>query len=133
MSSQWIFEPNEDQRLDTEVAKEGFNTLTEQINEEAGRSLTPEQVTAGFLHVASEGICRPIRSLTERKGCDISSHNLFVSGGAGGQHACDHPHGMASADVVQESRVLAKGNYNGKTLPKLKARVKQWKAKVRQQ
>lgn len=68
-------------------------------------------------------MCRPIRTLTEAKGCDASLHNLATFGGAGGQHACEiarkldisrvlihkyssvlSAYGMSLADVVHEER-----------------------------
>ena len=42
----------------------------------------------GFLRVANEAMCRPIREITESKGYEISSHVLAAFGGAGPQHAC---------------------------------------------
>ena len=42
----------------------------------------------GFLLVANEAMCRPIREITESKGYEISSHVLAAFGGAGPQHAC---------------------------------------------
>lgn len=42
----------------------------------------------GFVRVANEAMCRPIRALTQAKGYDTSRHALACFGGAGGQHAC---------------------------------------------
>lgn len=42
----------------------------------------------GFIRVANESMCRPIRELTQVKGRDTSRHVLACFGGAGGQHAC---------------------------------------------
>lgn len=118
-----IFGPNEDQPLDTERARTLFVQLTEDINTETGMKLTPEEVADGFIQVANEAMCRPIRALTEARGHEISSHDLGIFGGAGGQHACEiaenlgisrvilHKHssilsayGMALAEVVQEAQ-----------------------------
>ncbi|KAI5304085.1 hypothetical protein KEM56_006868, partial [Ascosphaera pollenicola] len=147
-----IFGPNENQPLDSEIVQEKFLVLTEQINKETGRCLTPEEVASGFLDVANEAMCRPIRALTEGKGYDISSHNLSVFGGAGGQHACEiarklnisivvihkyssilSAYGMALADVVQESQEPANKTYGADTLPKLQARLDQLQKRVTQQ
>ncbi len=46
------------------------------------------QVAMGFVRVANETMCRPIRALTQMKGYDVSQHVLACFGGAGGQHAC---------------------------------------------
>lgn len=42
----------------------------------------------GFIDVANESMCRPIRALTQAKGYDTARHVLACFGGAGGQHAC---------------------------------------------
>ena len=42
----------------------------------------------GFVRVANETMCRPIRALTQMKGYDVAQHCLACFGGAGGQHAC---------------------------------------------
>ena len=88
--------------------------------------LTPADVALGFLAVADEAMCRPIRALTEARGYDLASHTLACFGAAGGQHACAvasalgiatvHVHrfsgvlsayGIGLADVVEERQVPA--------------------------
>lgn len=77
----------------------------------------------GFIRVANESMCRPIRALTQSRGFDTSKHVLACFGGAGGQHACSiarelgmsqivihkyagilSAYGMALADVVHEAQ-----------------------------
>lgn len=118
-----IFGPNENEPLDEAVVRQKFEALTKEINAETNRSLTPEEVACGFLDVANEAMCRPIRALTEAKGHLLSHHHLSSFGGAGGQHACEiaaklgiriiiihkyssilSAYGMALADVVQEAQ-----------------------------
>jgi 5-oxoprolinase (ATP-hydrolysing) len=118
-----IFGPNEDLPLDYEITKKHFTSLTAQINAEIDGDLKPEDVALGFLNIANEAMCRPIRSLTEGRGYDTQSHRLAVFGGAGGQHACSiasklgidtvvihryssilSAYGMALANVVQEAQ-----------------------------
>lgn len=86
-----------------------------------GKTKTVEELALGFLEVANETMCRPIRALTEAKGHRTSDHDLAVFGGAGGQHACAiaanlgidrilvhryssilSAYGMALADVVRD-------------------------------
>lgn len=43
------------------------------------------QVAHGFLDVANEAMCRPIRELTQMRGYDTATHALACFGGAGGQ------------------------------------------------
>lgn len=77
----------------------------------------------GFIRVANEAMCRPIRALTQSRGFDTSKHVLACFGGAGGQHSCSiarelgmskivvhkyagilSAYGMALADVVHEAQ-----------------------------
>lgn len=41
------------------------------------------QVALGFIRVANEAMCRPIRELTQSRGFDASHHKLACFGGAG--------------------------------------------------
>ncbi|KAL4902345.1 hypothetical protein BDW74DRAFT_186883 [Aspergillus multicolor] len=95
-----IFGETEDQPLDVDIVKKKFIALTAEINKDTGKTLTPEEVACGFLNVANEAMCRPIRALTEGKGYDIASHNLAVFGGAGGQHACDIARTLKISTIV---------------------------------
>lgn len=87
-----IFGENADQPLDVDAARAAFADLAAEINLAAagsgGAAMTPEEVALGFVRVANEAMCRPIRQLTEAKGHDVRSHVLACFGGAGGQHAC---------------------------------------------
>ncbi|KAJ1948242.1 hypothetical protein FBU59_001683, partial [Linderina macrospora] len=93
-----IFGESEDQPLDIEATRRLFDKLAATINEEmrrermaAGQDYSDkslEEIAAGFLKVANETMCRPIRALTEAKGHDVQKHVLACFGGAGGQHAC---------------------------------------------
>ena len=67
-----IFGENENQPLDSRRVKDLFEDLTATINSDTGNSMSPEEVACGFLDVANEAMCRPIRALTEGKGYDIS-------------------------------------------------------------
>jgi 5-oxoprolinase (ATP-hydrolysing) len=121
-----IFGPNEDQPLGIDVARKAFEELAVEINSESGQNgrYTVEAIALGFLHVANINMTKPIRTLTESRGYDVTSHNLASFGGAGGQHACDiaeglgikrviihryssilSAYGMALADLVSEAQV----------------------------
>lgn len=94
-----IFGPNEDEALDVDGARQAFDRLmSEHPQEAAGR--TVEELAYGFLQVANEAMCRPIRNLTTMKGYDIANHVLACFGGAGPQHAC------AMAKALGMSRVF---------------------------
>lgn len=87
-----IFGEKADQPLDVDATRQAFDTLTASINiqmrSKGELELSPERVAEGFIKVANEAMCRPIRKLTEAKGYDIRDHTLACFGGAGGQHAC---------------------------------------------
>ncbi|KAF2011588.1 hypothetical protein BU24DRAFT_376862 [Aaosphaeria arxii CBS 175.79] len=87
-----IFGKSEKEPLDYEGSKAAFEKLLQQVNKDliaaGGKPKTVEELALGFLDVANETMCRPIRSLTEAKGYRTSEHDLAVFGGAGGQHAC---------------------------------------------
>ena len=91
-----IFGPNEDEPLDIEGARKAFEKLGESP-EANGRS--PEELAYGFLQVANEAMCRPIRNLTQMKGFDITTHILACFGGAGPQHACSMAKALGMSQV----------------------------------
>ena len=86
-----IFGPNENEPLDYDGAFRAFEELQTSVNagKEARSRLSVADVAVGFVKVANEAMCRPIRALTQAKGYDTSRHVLACFGGAGGQHACD--------------------------------------------
>ena len=65
-----------------------FQKITEQINKDNNSNKSIQEVAFGFIKVANESMCRPIRSITQGKGTDPRFHILSIFGGAGGQHAC---------------------------------------------
>ena len=62
--------------------------ITQQINQENKSKKSIYEIAYGFIKVANETMCRPIRNLTQGKGFDPRTHILAIFGGAGGQHAC---------------------------------------------
>ncbi|XP_074282946.1 5-oxoprolinase 1 [Silene latifolia] len=124
-----IFGPKEDQPLDVEATKEKFKKLALQINsyrknqDPSAKDMSVEEIALGFVNVANETMCRPIRQLTEMKGHETKNHALACFGGAGPQHACAiaralgmkevlihkfcgilSAYGMGLADVVEEAQ-----------------------------
>ena len=79
-----IFGPNEDLPLDVELTRQKFKELQKQIKQD----YTVDEIAHGFIRVANEAMCRPIRNLTQMKGFDVKNHVLACFGGAGPQHAC---------------------------------------------
>ncbi|KAK9132863.1 hypothetical protein Scep_012391 [Stephania cephalantha] len=124
-----IFGLNEDQKLDVEATRDEFKKLADQINsyrrsqDPSTKDMTVEEIALGFVNVANETMCRPIRQLTEMKGHETRNHALACFGGAGPQHSCSiarslgmsevlihrfcgilSAYGMGLADVVEEAQ-----------------------------
>ncbi|XP_072948342.1 5-oxoprolinase [Epargyreus clarus] len=122
-----IFGPTENEPLDKDATISKFKKLTDEINsflkQDGGKEMTMEEVAMGFIDVANEAMCRPIRALTTARGHDARAHALASFGGAGGQHACSvarhlgigtvllhkyagilSAYGMALAHVVHEAQ-----------------------------
>ncbi|XP_062501085.1 5-oxoprolinase-like isoform X1 [Corticium candelabrum] len=122
-----IFGKSKGLPLDKDATRIAFDDLTSQVNAflaaqpESSRLMTQEDVAMGFIRVANEAMCRPIRALTQGKGYDTARHVLACFGGAGGQHACAiarnlgmkkvfihryagilSAYGLAMADVIHE-------------------------------
>ncbi|OAA55884.1 Hydantoinase B/oxoprolinase [Niveomyces insectorum RCEF 264] len=144
-----IFGPSANLPLDSEVVTDKFQALTAQINQETGNHLTPEEVAVGFLNVANEAMCRPIRSLTEGKGYDAENHRLAAFGGAGGQHASSiarilnihevllhqyssilSAYGMALADVVHECQEPSSEVVSPESMPTLRKKLQALQGEV---
>ena len=121
-----IFGPNKDQMLDKEASIEALT----KIIPDSSNNYSWEETALGFLDVANEAMCRPIRAITQAKGYDTSKHILATFGGAGGQHCCAiarslgmqnvfvhkyagilSAYGMALADVVHEEQEPANAIY----------------------
>ncbi|XP_077975283.1 5-oxoprolinase-like isoform X1 [Styela clava] len=132
-----IFGPKENEALDIAVTRQKFTEMTKEVNQfmksqnSSHTQLSIEEVAMGFIEVANESMCRPIRALTQAKGHDTSRHVLACFGGAGGQHACAiarslgmskvyihkysgilSAYGMALADVVHEAQTPALCEYS---------------------
>ncbi|KAK5603961.1 hypothetical protein CRENBAI_025397 [Crenichthys baileyi] len=162
-----IFGPAENEPLSLEETMKHFHRLTEEINIFLSASQTQvaanganksrnntvpnsqskmsvEEVAMGFVRVANEAMCRPIRALTQAKGHDTSQHVLACFGGAGGQHACAiaralamktvfihkysgvlSAYGLALADVVEEVQEPCSLKYEQQCFSELDRRMEQ--------
>ncbi|KAJ8762647.1 hypothetical protein K2173_010668 [Erythroxylum novogranatense] len=157
-----IFGPKEDQPLDVKATREEFEKLAKQINfyrktqDSSAKDMTVEQIAQGFVDVANETMCRPIRQLTEMKGHETRNHALACFGGAGPQHACAiarslgmtevfihrfcgilSAYGMGLADVVEEAQEPYSAIYNPESVFEASCRhdllLKQVKQKLQDQ
>ncbi|GAB4819425.1 hypothetical protein N2152v2_006471 [Parachlorella kessleri] len=145
-----IFGPREDEPLDEEGARHALEQITAEVNAYGGGGKggsgeggkTVDEVAMGFIQVANEAMCRPIRALTQMKGYDVTQHVLACFGGAGGQHACAiakalgirtifvHRYagilsavGIGLAEVVQEAQEPCAVSLGESSMPELSARL----------
>ncbi|XP_074550133.1 5-oxoprolinase [Halichoeres trimaculatus] len=155
-----IFGPGENEPLSLEETMKHFRCLTQEINlflssnqaqintngdnhsHNQTSAMTVEEVAMGFIRVANEAMCRPIRALTQAKGHDTSQHVLACFGGAGGQHACAiaralgmktvfihkysgvlSAYGLALADVVEEMQEPCSLPYEPNSFKELDQRI----------
>eukprot|EP01083_Nonionella_stella_P200933 735406_1 len=143
-----IFGPNKDQELGMAQTKAAFRVMTDKINEynlqvnKNNTKKTIPEVALGFIKIANESMCRPIRNLTMARGYDIVSHVLACFGGAGGQHACAiarslgihkvfihkfsgilSAYGMGLADVVQEEQEACSTDFKSESMSFLQTRL----------
>ncbi|KAF7992741.1 hypothetical protein HCN44_005085 [Aphidius gifuensis] len=153
-----IFGPNENEPIDKNITINEFQKLTDSINEflELNKDncknikMNIEEVAMGFIRVANETMCRPIRALTEAKGHNTAMHILSCFGGAGGQHACAiarslgmgvvfvhkysgilSAYGMALADVVEEAQEPSVEIYTTDAFKRIDERFEKLELKIR--
>lgn len=173
-----IFGPKENEPLAQDLSLKALQELTDEINSFFSKSpssseatneqlpsqhahsspsqkssntpLTVDEVAFGFLRVANEAMCRPIRNITEAKGYEPSTHILNVFGGAGPQHACAiarslgmkeilvprycsilSAYGIGLADVVFEDQLPCNEEYSDSVLEKVHAKVDELEKEVR--
>ncbi|RLU22243.1 hypothetical protein DMN91_004521 [Ooceraea biroi] len=145
-----IFGPKENEPLDKDCTLQMFKELANEIKLFLQEDISIDEVAMGFIRVANETMCRPIRALTQAKGYDTSRHVLACFGGAGGQHACAiarslgistvfvhkyagilSAYGMALADVVEEAQEPSAETYDPASFDRLDDRLDTMEAKVR--
>ncbi|RUS91769.1 hypothetical protein EGW08_000477 [Elysia chlorotica] len=148
-----IFGETEDKPLDKVASMKAFEELSMEVNDFLKKQAvdnntesvakSKEEIGLGFIRVANETMCRPIRALTQAKGYDTSKHILACFGGAGGQHACAiarslgmkevfihrysgilSAYGMALADVVYEAQEPCAVTYIKDNFHQLDSRIK---------
>ncbi|VUC26728.1 unnamed protein product [Clonostachys rosea] len=144
-----IFGETQDQPLDVNASYARMKELMEVINKDQGTSFSVEEIASGFITVANEAMCRPIRALTEARGHNTADHNLAAFGGAGGQHGCEiaralkikrvilhkyssvlSAYGMALAETIQEERLPFAEVLSPSSLERAKTLLEQLRGKT---
>src|SRR5665213_2483805 len=90
-----IFGPQQDQPLDGDAVRHGFNNLAQK-----GGGKAAEEIADGFIKIAVENMANAIKKISVQRGYDVTRYALNCFGGAGGQHAC------LVADALGMTRVL---------------------------
>lgn len=145
-----IFGPNKNEELGLDATKAAFHSIAVKINGDnndktKGKTtrMTVPEVALGFIKIANEAMCRPIRNLTMARGYDTKNHVLACFGGAGGQHCCGvarnlgirtvfihkfagilSAYGMGLADVVQEEQEAASTAFTADNMVTLQQKLK---------
>ena len=83
-----VFGPKGDEPLDLETVRGKFAELVAEVKAATGRSYTPEEAAEGFLTIAVANMANAIKTISLRRGHDVTRATLVSFGGAGGQHAC---------------------------------------------
>ncbi|KAJ7223032.1 Hydantoinase/oxoprolinase-domain-containing protein [Mycena pura] len=147
-----IFGKSEKEQLDIDASRTAFEKLVEEINENSEKKLSFDEIVYGYIKVANETMCRPIRALTEARGHATSNHVLASFGGAGGQHACEiasllgiktilihryssilSAYGLALADRAYELQEPSSTFYSSNTRQSLIARLDKLTADVQRE
>ncbi len=95
-----VFGADRDQPLDPGAALEAFTAMADRIRAATGDDRSPQEVAAGFRAIAVANMANAIRTISVRRGHDVTQYALVTFGGAGGQHAC------AVADLLGMDTVL---------------------------
>ncbi len=83
-----VFGPDARQPLDRDAVVQGFERMAARIEQETGRTMSPEDLAEGFLEIAVGNMAEAIKRISVQRGHDVTEYALTVFGGAGGQHAC---------------------------------------------
>ncbi|KAI0338094.1 5-oxoprolinase [Trametopsis cervina] len=145
-----IFGKSAKEPLDAEASRSKFEELLNEINSTYEKKLDLDEMVYGFIKVANETMCRPIRALTEARGYALQKHILASFGGAGGQHACEiakllgmktilihryssilSAYGLALADRAFELQEPSSTFYTAENRKTLKARLDKLDGEVR--
>ena len=83
-----VFGPDGDEPLDRAAVEAGFAALAEEIRAATGDRRTPAEAAEGFLAIAVDNMANAIKTISTRRGHDVTTCALAGFGAAAGQHAC---------------------------------------------
>ena len=83
-----VFGPNQDQKLDLELAEEEFHKLKDIVNKATSSTFSIEELALGFIDIANEKMSSAIKEISVSRGYDVREYGLICFGGASPQHSC---------------------------------------------
>ncbi|MED5544922.1 MAG: hydantoinase B/oxoprolinase family protein [Pseudomonadota bacterium] len=83
-----VFGPEGDEPLSLEAAQARMDAILAEAKAATGRELTREEAAEGFLEIAVANMANAIKTVSLRRGHDVTRAAMVTFGGAGGQHAC---------------------------------------------
>ncbi|KPH57661.1 hydantoinase B/oxoprolinase family protein [Novosphingobium sp. ST904] len=83
-----VFGPEGNEPLDLAAAQARMDEVLTSVRIATGREMTREQAAEGFLEIAVANMANAIKTVSLRRGHDMTRAALVTFGGAGGQHAC---------------------------------------------
>ena len=95
-----VFGADGRQPLDRAVVAGKFAALADEIHAATGDRRTPAEVAEGFLAIAVDNMANAIKTISTRRGHDVTACALAGFGAAAGQHVC------LVADALGMSRVF---------------------------
>ena len=83
-----VFGPHANEPLSLHAAQHKMDEVLQQVRAATGRALSREEAAEGFLEIAVANMANAIKTVSLRRGHDMTRAALVTFGGAGGQHAC---------------------------------------------
>ena len=83
-----VFGPGGDEPLDGALVARKFAALADEIHAATGDRRSPAAVAEGFLGIAVDNMANAIKTISTRRGHDVTACALAAFGAAAGQHAC---------------------------------------------
>ena len=82
------FGPSADEPLDAQASRARLESIASEVERATEKTMTIEEVAAGFVRIANENMAKPIKEISVAKGYDVQEYALTCFGGAAAQHAC---------------------------------------------
>jgi 5-oxoprolinase (ATP-hydrolysing) len=83
-----VFGPAGNEPLSLHAAQQRMDEVLDSVRAATGRTLSRQEAAEGFLEIAVANMANAIRTVSLRRGHDVTRAALVTFGGAGGQHAC---------------------------------------------